>query len=226
MKTVHVELWSDFVCPWCWIAKRRLEQAAERLTGQVQVTVTHKAYRIAKGMAPNDFGAALKMKFGSEQSARQMMAAVAEQGAREGLVYNFDTMRFGDTRDAHALVKHLDSEAARQTMIEALSLASITQGRDIFDREVLRSIASQQGLSETQVAAIDFDRSREIEQDEKHANSIANGVPLFVFNNKAYLSGAQPTDMFVAALNQVATESPAPMDSAQGASCGQDGCQI
>ena len=226
MKTVHVEIWSDFVCPWCWIAKRRLERAAERLAGQVQVITTNKAYRLAKGLAPMDFASALNMKFGNDKSARQMMTAVAEHGAMEGLTYNFGTMRFGDTRDAHALVKSLDSEAARQKMIEALSLASITNGQNIFDRDVLRGIASQAGLSEAQLAAIDFDRTREIEQDEKHANSIANGVPLFVFNDKAYLSGAQPAETFIAALNQVATESPAPMDSAQGAACGLDGCQI
>ena len=68
MKIVHVEVWSDFVCPWCWIAKRRLETAVERLAGQVQVNITNHAYRLAKGMAPMDFGSAVKMKFGRSSS--------------------------------------------------------------------------------------------------------------------------------------------------------------
>lgn len=226
MKNVHVQVWSDFVCPWCWIAKRRLERAAERLAGQVQVTVTNHAYRIAKGMAPKDFSSALKMKFGSEQCARQMMEAVAERGAMEGLTYNFNTMRFGDTQDAHALVKNLDSEAARQNMIEMLYQASIMDGQNIFDRDVLRNIASQAGLPAAQIATIDFNRTHEIAQDETRANSIANGVPLFLFNGKTYLSGAQPVETFVAALSQVAAEAPEKMNTEQDASCSIDGCRI
>lgn len=66
MKTVHVDIWSDFVCPWCWIAKRRLDQAIQQLAGQVQVNVTNHACRLAKGMASMDFGSALSMKFGND----------------------------------------------------------------------------------------------------------------------------------------------------------------
>lgn len=226
MKTVHVDLWSDFVCPWCWIAKRRLERAAERLAGQVQVIVTNHSYRLAKGMAPMDFSTALAMKFGNERGAHQMMEAVAAHGAMEGLTYNFHTMRFGDTRDAHTVVKSLDDDAARHQMIEALSQASITDGQNIFDRDVLRSIAAQAGLSPAQIAAIDFDRVRDIEQDERRASAIANGVPLFLLNGKTSLSGAQPVETFVAALSQAATESPVTMNTEQGASCGMDGCRI
>ena len=226
MKTVHVSIWSDFVCPWCWIAKRRLEKAAERLAGQVQVVVSNHAYRLASGMAPMDFGTALKIKSGSERQAQAMMEAVAAHGAMEGLTYNFGTMRFGDTRDAHALVKSLDGEGERQSMIEALSLASITNGQNIFDRDVLRSIAVQEGLSAKQAAAIDFDRIRDIEQDERRANALANGVPLFLVNGKRTLSGAQPVDTFVAVLSQMAAELPAPTDMQHSASCGIDGCRI
>lgn len=135
-------------------------------------------------------------------------------------------MRFGDTQDAQALVKSLDSEAARQEMIEALSLASITNGQNIFDRNVLRSIASRTGMSEERVAAIDFGHARDIEQDKRRANSIANGLPLFFFNDKAHLSGAQPVETFVAALSKVAAESPEPMTTDQGTSCRIEGCHI
>jgi predicted DsbA family dithiol-disulfide isomerase len=105
MKRVNVEIWSDFACPWCWIAKRRFEKAVQNLTGKIEVTVTPKAYRLAKGMKPADFQMAVQQKFGNAAAARQMMDTVAGHGAREGLTYNFGTMRFGDTRDAHALVK-------------------------------------------------------------------------------------------------------------------------
>lgn len=226
MKSVRVDLWSDFVCPWCWIAKRRLDQAIEQMAVQIEVSVSNHSYRLAKGMEPMDFGAALVMKFGDEQAAHQMMQAVKAQGSMEGLVYNFHTMRFGDTGDAHALVKNLGDEAMRSNMIEALSQASVTDGRDIFDREVLRDIAAEVGLSAEEIAAISFDQVDGIEQDEVRANSIANGVPLFVFNDSLYLSGAQPVETFVAALNQAALDAPAIVEAEKGAGCDSDGCRI
>lgn len=226
MKTVHVELWSDFVCPWCWIAKRRLDQAIERLAGKVQVSITNHAYRLAKGMAPTDYASALKMKLGGERQAKQMMDAVSAHGRIESLTYNFQTMRFGDTRAAHSLVKSLNTEAERDKMIEALSLASVTNGQDIFDHDVLRAVAAQAGLSPERIAAIDFDRVRDIEQDERRASSVANGVPLFIFNDKAYMSGAQPLEAFVAALSQTAIDAPASPNTEDGASCGIYGCRI
>lgn len=220
MKTVHIDIWSDFVCPWCWIAKARLDRAIQRMDGQVRVSIASHAYRLAKGVAPIDFAAALTMKFGSEQQARQMMAAVVTQGATEGLTYNFHSMRFGDTKDAHALVKSLGTEDERQMMIEALSLASITHGQDLFDRKILGRIAMQAGMSAGQVAAVDFDRTSDIQQDERRASEIANGVPLFLFNGKSYISGAQPVETFVAALSQSVSEQSGASSTLEGRQCG------
>jgi predicted DsbA family dithiol-disulfide isomerase len=220
VKTVHIDVWSDFVCPWCWIAKARLDQAIQRMNGQLRVSITSHAYRLAKGMAPMDFSAALTMKFGSERQAQQMMAAVASHGATEGLTYNFHSMRFGDTRAAHALVKSLGTEDERQKMIEALSMASITHGQNIFDRAILGRIAMQAGMSADQVATVDFDRTSDIEQDERRASEIANGVPLFLFNSTSYISGAQSVDTFVAALSQSAREQTQALRTADGPQCG------
>ena len=80
MKRVNVEIWSDFACPWCWIAKRRFEKAALGLAGKIEIIVTPRAYRLAKDMAPADFQKVLNQKFGSAAAAEQMMAAVAEIG--------------------------------------------------------------------------------------------------------------------------------------------------
>lgn len=101
MKKVSVEVWSDFVCPWCWIAQRRFEKAVTALAGQVEVSITTKSYRLAKGVMPTDFKSALHRKFGNSAAADRMMAAVWDGGRGEGLAYNFDTMRFGDTSTAH-----------------------------------------------------------------------------------------------------------------------------
>lgn len=226
MKRVNVEVWSDFVCPWCWIAKRRLEKAALGLAGQLEVIVTPKSYRLAKGMAPADFKEVLHRKFGDATAAERMMSAVAENGAREGLIYNFGTMRFGDTSDAHALVKGIESPEDRQRIIERIYQAVTTDGIDIFDREVLVSLAREMGLAET---SLDFDSPQiasEISRDELEANRVANGVPLFVFNGKFHLSGAREVAVFEKALLEAAIDVPVPLGDVAGASCGIDGCAI
>lgn len=224
MKRVNVEVWSDFVCPWCWIAKRRLESAIAGVAGRVEVVVTPRAYRLAKGMAPQDFKNALYSKFGDATAADRMMSAVAENGAIEGLAYNFDTMRFGDTSAAHALVKGIESPEDRQRVIERLYQAATTDGINIFDRAVLVSLAEEAGVSITSLDLDSRQLASEIARDELAANRIANGVPLFVFNGKSYLSGAREVAAFEKALLDAAAEVPEPFHGDAGASCSIDGC--
>lgn len=222
MKKVSVEVWSDFVCPWCWIAKRRFEKAVASLEGQVEVAVTSKAYRLAKGMPSMNYKSALYQKFGSPAAADRMMAAVSENGLLEGLVYNFDTMRFGDTSAAHAVIKSIRSPMLAQLMIERVYKAATTDGLDIFDKDVLASLAQEVGVTD-----FDFESPQvvaEIARDEVEANRIANGVPLFLFNNKLYLSGAREVGVFEKALYEAATDVPEPLDASEGESCGIDGC--
>lgn len=225
MKKVNVVIWSDFVCPWCWIAKRRFEKALAGLADQVEVVVTTKSYRLARGMAPMDYKAALYQKLGGTAAAERMMAAVSENGAMEKLAYNFSTMRFGDTSAAHTLIKSIRSPVLAQDMTERVYKAVTTVGLDIFDREVLVSLAKEVGLTDTR---FDFDSPKiasEIERDEREANQIANGVPLFLFNNKLYLSGAQKVDVFEKALLEVAADVPTVLNESEGESCGIDGCK-
>lgn len=224
MKKVNVEVWSDFVCPWCWIAKRRFDKAVALLDGQVEVVVSSKAYRLAKGVAPMDYKSALYQKFGSPVAADRMMAAVYDNGASEGLTYNFDTMRFGDTSAAHSLIKSLRSPVLAERLTERVYKAATTDGFDIFDREVLVSLAKELGITDM---LLDSDSTRfaaEIALDEMEANQIANGVPLFVFNKKLYLSGAQQVDVFQTALLEAAADVPEAFDAGEGQSCGIDGC--
>lgn len=225
MKKIIIDVWSDFVCPWCWIAKTRMERAIKNVPSDVVIEVNSKAYRLARNMAPMDFKRALIQKFGGEYGARQMMTAVSQQGEMEGLKYNFDTMRFGDTSDAHALVKHVVGREAQNSLIEALMKASITDGLDIFDRDILKNIALQSGVSADTVDSCKFDQSS-IAQDEKQASQVANGVPLFVFNTKLYLSGAQPLTVFQDALNSALDYSPVEAVGSQAPSCDDGSCRI
>lgn len=226
MKQVNVEVWSDFVCPWCWIAKRRFEKAAWSLKGRVEISVVPRAYRLAKDVAPTDFEQVLRRKFGNVAAAEQMMAAVAEHGAAEGLTYNFDTMRFGDTSDVHALVKSIREPEDRLRIIDRIYQAATTDGIDIFDRDVLGSLARKIGIPE---ASFDFDSpeiASQIANDELMANRFANGVPLFVFNDKFHLSGARDIAVFEKVLIEAAIEVAEPAEDMTAASCVINGCAI
>lgn len=225
MKAVNVEVWSDFVCPWCWIAKKRFEKAVTSLAGRVQVVVTNRAYRLARGVLPMDYKSALHQKLGGAAAADRMMAAVSANGLGEGLVYNFDTMRFGDTTAAHALIKRIDEPLLAQRVIERLYKAVTTDGLDIFDRDVLLSLAKEVGVADM---AFDLGSARiaaEIQRDESEASRIANGVPLFLFNSSHFFSGAQEVGVFERAILEVAREAPEARAAADdGESCGIDGC--
>lgn len=226
MKRVNVEIWSDFACPWCWIAKRRFEKAVFRLAGEVDVIVTPKSYRLAKGAAPEDFKQAIIRKSVSITAAEKLLSMIEERGALEGLKYNFDTMRFGDTSDAHALVKSIASVADKNTAVERIFQAYTTDGIDIFNRDVLISLVKDLGISESE---IDFDSPQiasEISQDELKANRLSNGVPLFIFNSGYPLSGAREVADFESALLRAAKDAPEFLDDVSGQSCGIDGCAV
>ncbi|WP_435656665.1 DsbA family oxidoreductase [Brucella pituitosa] len=225
MKTVTVEVWSDFVCPWCWIAKKRFEKAVNSLAGQVQVVVTNKAYRLAKGMRPTDYKTALNQKLGGAAGADRMMTAVGTNGLLEGLVYNFDTMRFGDTTAAHALIKSISSSEVAELMTERVYKAATTDGLDIFNQDVLASLAKEVGVTDTLLASDSARIAAQIDRDEIEAGRIANGVPLFLFNGKVFVSGAQEAGVFERAILDAARDMPEAMVGADGGeSCGIDGC--
>lgn len=226
MKRVNVEVWSDFVCPWCWIAKRRFEKAVHEMAQEVDVVVTYRAYRLAKGAQPAAFKAALYQKFGNTQAAEGMMGTVAKYGANEGLKYNFDTMRFGDTSDAHAVVKSITLPEDKQRVVERLYQAATTDGIDIFDRKVLISLVSELNLASNEIAFDSPKIAAEIASDELEVNKLSSGVPLFIFDGKFQLSGAREVTAFENALRRTANDVPEAIVDVAGTGCSVDGCTM
>lgn len=143
---ITIDIWSDFVCPWCWIAKKRFEKALDVFENKDNVLIRHHSYRIASEFAPAPFKAAMYKKFGTEQGAELMMKQIKIAGESEGLLYNFDTMLFGDTKDAHAMVKMADQVGLGEKLAERLFMASITEGRSIFDHKELVAISTEVGV--------------------------------------------------------------------------------
>ena len=226
MKLVKVEIWSDFVCPWCWIAKRRFESVAKALAEEIQVAPTYKSYRLSPEMVPIGFKAALEKKFGSARAAEELMAMVSKQAALDGLNYNFSNMKFGDTTNVHALVKSVASPTLQGLLIERIFHAYTSEGFNIFDRDLLQEIALQSGILSEPVNLDPYESIAAIERDEAEAKRIAGGVPLFVFNSKFPLSGAQPIEVFEQVLRRAAEESQATVSLENARVCGSEGCRI
>lgn len=114
---ITVDIWSDFVCPWCWIAKKRFEKGLDAFEHKNQVTIQYHSYRLASGLTPQPFKDAL-YKFGGKSGADAMMNHVKSAGELEGLIYNFNSMLFGDTLDAHAIVKLAQQKGVGELLTE------------------------------------------------------------------------------------------------------------
>ncbi|MFY1008049.1 DsbA family oxidoreductase [Pseudomonas juntendi] len=227
-KKYVVDIWSDYVCPWCWIAKRRFEKALESFSEKDDVQVNVRAYRLAANHTPEPMIPALKRKLGNANSALAMMGTVSNYGKVDGLDYCFDTMMFGDTTDAHVLVKAVEDSAVKTRLVEALYEQSTSHGKSLFDRTSLAAIARDAGVSDEsiQLAWSSAELRAEMEADEQFSAQLGAGVPLFVFNNEFSVVGAQPEATFLKALNHMVESMQVDDSSPTGQVCGIDGCKI
>ncbi|MFY5899635.1 DsbA family oxidoreductase [Acinetobacter pittii] len=226
---ITVDIWSDFVCPWCWIAKKRFEKGLDAFEHKNQVTIQYHSYRLASGLTPQPFKDALYKKFGGKSGADAMMSHVKSAGELEGLIYNFNSMLFGDTLDAHAIVKLAQQKGVGELLTEKFFKASITEGKSIFDHKVLVELANEVGVprEEANSAFSNISFKQEVLKDEASAHAMgASGVPLFIINNKYSISGAQPVETFLSALEQVWEEKQNELMITEGQSCGINGCSI
>lgn len=223
-----VDIWSDFVCPWCWIAKKRFEQGLDNFEHKDHVTVNYHCYRIANELPPIPIKSAIYKKVGTEYGVESMIKRIKDIGVSEGLIYNFDTMLFGNTHDAHSLVVASRKLGLQEILSEKLFRASITDGRSIFERRELISLAMEVGFTPEQ-AKDGLDNpiySSLVEIDEEKARSIgASGVPLFVVNNKNIISGAQSAMSFLTVLRQAWRDCEEKTTIIDGQSCSVDGCK-
>ncbi|NVI84614.1 DsbA family oxidoreductase [Janthinobacterium sp. BJB401] len=225
-QTLVVDIWSDFVCPWCWIAKRRFDKALAAFEHRDAVQVRLRAYRIAPNHQAEPIKAALLKKFRDPLAAEGMLYSVQSHGAAEGLDYRFDSMLFGDTMDAHILVKAAGDAASQQRLVEVLYAQSISHGKSLFDRDSLALLAAQAGVpaEAVQRAWATPQWRQQVQDDEYQASRIASGVPLFVFGNGAHISGAQPPEVFSQALENLHAQSRQDLAASAGEMCGLDGC--
>jgi predicted DsbA family dithiol-disulfide isomerase len=228
---VHVEIWSDIACPWCYVGKRRFEAAIAAFEHRDDVRVTWRSFELDPE-APLDRGVDgathIAAKYGTtRERAVAMQQNMAETAAGDGLDLRFDIARGGNTFDGHRLVHLAAEHGSQDAMKERLFRAYLTEGRLIADHAVLGRLGAEAGLPEDDVREVlGSDRyAAEVRVDERSAASLGiTAVPFFVVDRAMGAAGAQPPEVLGDLLRRGwAARSPVTVVAA-GESCGIDGC--
>lgn len=207
---MKIEVWSDFVCPFCYIGKRRLEHALQQFSYRDEITVEYKSYELDPNAA-SDPGKSIHeimaTKMGSTvDKAKNMNDNLANQAAEVGLTYNFDSMKHTNTLDAHRVAKYAAKQGKGKEMTERLLKAYFTDSKHIGDLETLKELAEEIGLDASAVNTLlqTDDYRNQVRADEEEAKQIGvEGVPFFVLAEKYAVSGAQSTETFTEVLEKV-----------------------
>jgi predicted DsbA family dithiol-disulfide isomerase len=207
---MKVEIWSDIVCPFCYIGKRKFEKALESFDAKDKVEIVWRSFQLDPEMeyVPNQsvheyLG---KRKGATAKEGKQMNDSMAAIAKEVGLEYNFDKAIINNTFDAHRLLHLAKTKGLQNEMKERLFKAYYTEGRNIGDLSTLVQLGEEVGLSADEIKnTLQSDAyANEVELDQYEAQQVGvRGVPFFVFNNKYAVSGAQPTNVFTQVLQQV-----------------------
>jgi predicted DsbA family dithiol-disulfide isomerase len=239
-RIVQVEIWSDVVCPWCAIGKRRFETALAGFEHRDEVDVRYRSFeldpttpRTVEGPPAGTATQRLADKYGVPLAqAEAMQQRVVDQAAGEGLDFRFDKARPGNTVDAHRLL-HLAADGGRQAELkERLLLAYFTEGEPIGDVDTLVRLAGQAGLDQDEARSVlESDKYlADVREDQATARAFGiSGVPFFVLDRKFGVSGAQPAEVLLDALRQAyAAAHPLSMvtTAQDGDTCTDDSCAV
>jgi predicted DsbA family dithiol-disulfide isomerase len=206
---MQVEIWSDVVCPWCYLGKKRFERALADFEHRDQVQVVYRSFELDP-TAPQGVTTPtverLAEKYGmSPAQAGQAQRQMEDRAAADGLTFRMDGLRSGNTRDAHRLLQLAREAGLQDNLMERLHRAYFTDQESVFDHESLTRIASEAGLDREDVAAVlaSDQYAEHVDTDEQMAQALgATGVPLFVIDRKYGISGAQPPETIASVLER------------------------
>jgi predicted DsbA family dithiol-disulfide isomerase len=203
-----IEIYSDVICPWCFIGKRRLEKAVSMLEAESTSRVTWRPFQLNPGMPPGgvDRRMYLERKFGSMQAFQQLEARVTAVGMAEGIPFAFDRIqRTPNTFNAHRLIWLARQEGRQDAVVELLFRNYFLEGADIGDRQALVAIAASAGLdSERAEHVLDSDEgAASVREEESKGRGMGiTGVPHFLINQAYTISGAQESQTLVSAFRR------------------------
>ncbi|MEP7051104.1 MAG: DsbA family oxidoreductase [Pseudomonadota bacterium] len=234
MSQLRVDVWSDIACPWCYVGKRRLERALEQFPHAKDVQVVFHAFELDPGAPPERDPSVphverIAKKYGlSTAQAQANSERLCDTARAEGLAFEFDHIRSGNTFDAHRLLRLAQEKGVQGAVKERFMKAYLEQNALMSDHATLTRLAVEAGLTEAAVADVlaSDQYAQEVRADEAQARDLGiNGVPFFVLDGRLGVSGAQTPQVLLSALTQAWADREAkPVELAEGAMCGPEGC--
>lgn len=201
-----IDVWSDVVCPWCFIGKRRLEKALAGFEHRDEIVIRHRAFQLqpdAIGVVPTGKHLAEKYRVSSEQ-VKEMQANVCAVADGEGLCYNLDDTLSGNTFDAHRVLLYAATINKQDELLEAMYSGYFEKSIPLFSHQDICAVAESIGIDSKDIMNIlESDQfTNEVIADRELASQLgATGVPFFVVDMKYGISGAQPLEAFTETIN-------------------------
>ena len=206
---MRVDIWSDVVCPWCYVGKRRFERALERFDHRAEVDVVYRSFQLDPGSPPGqvmDRRAMLMKKYGwSDAQADDMDARMTRTAAAEGLAYRLAGGVTGNTLDAHRVVHLARVRGVQEPVVERLFRAHFVERRSIFDHASLAGLADEAGLGAAEVSGVlaSTAYADDVRRDAGEARTLGiAGVPFFLIAGRLGVSGAQQVEVMLDALER------------------------
>ena len=210
---MKIEVWSDFVCPFCYIGKRKLENALNQFEYKDEIELIFRSFELdpnSKKKVDGNIHEIIAKKYGiSVEQAKASNDQIIAQAKALGLNYNFEDLMPTNTFDAHRLSHYAKTEGKSNALSERILKAYFVDALNISDHETLANLAGEVGLdTEKALKVLESNQyEQEVRQDEENASRLRiSGVPYFVFNDKYSVSGAQPTELFLEVLEKVKKE--------------------
>jgi len=197
---MQIEIFSDTICPWCLIGKRRLDRALQERP-QEDLQIAWRAFQLNPNMPVEGIERSryLNLKFGGVERANQVYEPIREAGRAEGIPFALDKIpTTPNTLDSHRLIRFAQRQGLGEEVLEALFAGYFFNGQDLGDQEVLAKLGAAAGLDhESALAFLQSGAERdEVAQEDARARQVGiQGVPTYIFDNKYVLSGAHPPEV-------------------------------
>ena len=233
---LNITYWSDYACPYCYIAEKRLEQVLDKMGLNKDVTIKMKAFEL-NPEAPKDVTSTclerFAIKYGlSKEDAQKQIDHISELGQNEGIDFKYATTLYTNTFDAHRLTKFAEAQGnseLAQKVIKLLFDAYFTQNLKLADENVLLNVAEKVGLNaedaKKMLASDEYKYDVRTDEQEAYANGV-HAVPFFVINGKYALPGALSKDAMEKMINKVVAEQTQNAEKEIALSCGPEGCAL
>lgn len=234
---LKIQIWSDVMCPFCYIGKRKIEEAITQFENKDSIEIEWKSFELDPSFVatPNEsITDHLAEKYGRDTDwAQSMLENMTENAKNSGLDFHFENSILANSLNAHRLMHLAKKHNLSNELKELLFKAYLTDGKDVNNWNTLEEIGTEAGLPIDEIIELitTNDYTKEVREDQHEAQKLGvTGVPFFVFDNKYAVSGAQPTDVFLKTLektweegnftNIIQLQNPTDANS-----CGIDGCE-